>query len=295
MTVGQVRHPALRSAFAEAFSSWFFATKRACKKWKGPKLQDTAVPHLLKASNAKLTAKAAKNMTKMLAAALGWDEVTCQQLKDMLESCSQPDQALHLLLRNSRSHPATLAAEAIAAAAAAARAKQTQKQTQAQRSKQAKCHEGQAAAPAGSTSESEADEADSDEEEEAEEGDWDEEWEQQHSWLALPRDIPCKGVRVARVPDTDPRGPLRGQFGIWAANDLPEGFLLGPYRSYCMYSRAYENVLTSKPSNWPGTHASWRLLLDSYACNDDSETTGTFKTTDASGVHKYSVMYNGFG
>jgi hypothetical protein len=88
----------------------------------------------------------------------GWDEVTCQQLKDMLESCSQPDQAMHLLLRNSRSHPATLAAEAIAAAAAAARAEQTQ--TQAQRSKQAKRHEGQAAAPAGRASESEADEDD---------------------------------------------------------------------------------------------------------------------------------------
>lgn len=64
-------------------------------------------------------------------------------------------------------------------------------------------------------------------EEEEEEGDWDEEWEQQHSWLALPRDIPCKGVRVGRVPDTDPRAPLRGQFGIWAADDLSEGFLLG--------------------------------------------------------------------
>jgi hypothetical protein len=29
-----------------------------------------------------------------------------------------------------------------------------------------------------------------------------------------------------------------------------------------MYSRAFENILTSKPANWPGTHASWRLLLD---------------------------------
>lgn len=72
----QVRHPALRSAFALAFQNWFFATKRACKKWKGTKLDDTAVPHLLKASNAKLTAKAAKHMTKMLAAALG-EPVCC--------------------------------------------------------------------------------------------------------------------------------------------------------------------------------------------------------------------------
>jgi hypothetical protein len=82
-----VRHPALRSAFAEAFSSWFFATKRACKKWKGPKLQDTAVPHLLKASNAKLTAKAAKNMTQMLAAALGEPSCCC--------CCCRLDPGLH--------------------------------------------------------------------------------------------------------------------------------------------------------------------------------------------------------
>jgi hypothetical protein len=46
--------------------------------------------------------------------AAGWDKVTCLQLKDMLESCASPEQALHLLLRNSRSHPATLAKEAAA-------------------------------------------------------------------------------------------------------------------------------------------------------------------------------------
>lgn len=88
--------------------------------------------------------------------------MTCQQLKDMLDSCSQPEQAMHLLLRNSRSHPATLAAEAAATAAAGAKQKQAQAQaqtqTQTQRSKQAKQREGQAAAPAGSISESEAEE-----------------------------------------------------------------------------------------------------------------------------------------
>jgi hypothetical protein len=55
----------------------------------------------------------------------------------------------------------------------------------------------------------------------------DPEWEQQHSWLALPRDLPVQGVKVDLVPDTDPRVPLRGQRGIWAAQNLPEGFLIG--------------------------------------------------------------------
>jgi hypothetical protein len=40
--------------------------------------------------------------------------VTCQQLKSLLESCASPEQALRLLLRNSRSHPVTLAKEAAA-------------------------------------------------------------------------------------------------------------------------------------------------------------------------------------
>lgn len=55
----------------------------------------------------------------------------------------------------------------------------------------------------------------------------DPEWEQQYSWLALPRDIAVQAVRVCKVPDTDPRVPLRGQYGIWAAQDMCEGFLLG--------------------------------------------------------------------
>lgn len=44
--------------------------------------------------------------------ATGWDKVTCQQLKSMLESCASPDQALRLLLRNSRSHPVNVGKEA---------------------------------------------------------------------------------------------------------------------------------------------------------------------------------------
>jgi hypothetical protein len=53
----------------------------------------------------------------------------------------------------------------------------------------------------------------------------DSDWQQQHSWLALPRDLPVQGVAV--VPDSDPRVPLRQQKGIWATMNLPEGFLIG--------------------------------------------------------------------
>lgn len=126
--------------------------------------------------------------------------MTCKQLKAMLESCARPEQALRLLLRNSRSHPATHAAEAAA--------KQKQKQGQA-----------------NSSIKSDSDE-DTDEGSEGED-DTHSMWERQHSWLALPRDVPVKGVRVGVVPESDPRGPLRGQKGIWAAEELAEGHLLG--------------------------------------------------------------------
>jgi hypothetical protein len=66
-----VRHPALAVAFAGEFQKWYFTTKRACKKWRGKKLSDTAVPHLISLPNRSLTKKVKSNTTAMLAQALG--------------------------------------------------------------------------------------------------------------------------------------------------------------------------------------------------------------------------------
>lgn len=134
--------------------------------------------------------------------------MTCQQLKAMLESCPRPEQALRLLLRHSRSHPVTIAKEAAA--------------------KQGK--QGQTAAAAAAhhvdppSDDDDADEDDSDPDFVAAA---DSDWEKQHEWLALPRDVSVQGAKAGVVPDADPRVPLRGQKGIWAIQNLPEGYLIG--------------------------------------------------------------------
>lgn len=40
----------------------------------------------------------------------------------------------------------------------------------------------------------------------------------------------------------------------------------GPYRHYCMYTKAFDAILKCKPSTWQGTNASWKLQLDVRAC-----------------------------
>lgn len=126
----------------------------------------------------------------------GWDKVTCGQLQALLKSC-QPQQALKLLLRNSRSHPAR---------------SQQHKKPRLQQNQDGDGDNGSSdSSDSGTDSESEVDEA----------------WEREHSWFSLPQDIAVQGARVVVVPDTDPREALRGQQGLWATEDLPEGYLLG--------------------------------------------------------------------
>lgn len=97
----------------------------------------------------------------------GWDKVSAHQLRDLLVSCEQPDQALKLLLRNSRCQSSNTTAAAGGARGAG------QGSSAQQHCKLQKAPDSSSASDPDSDGDSEQDDDDGDSD--------DDEWEQQHS------------------------------------------------------------------------------------------------------------------
>lgn len=135
----------------------------------------------------------------------GWGNIKNRQLRELLEAYKTPDEALKLLLRGSN--------------------RMQQEHQRQQQQEHPKQQQGTSHISAESDEEdfvivSRRTRVDSVEAAVKEE----------HAWFQLKTDISMNpAVRAGTVPETDERGPLRGQKGIWATENVPAGSVLGAW------------------------------------------------------------------